>query len=142
MIILPFSRKKKEKLRKALPKRKEGVKEKIKREPSKKEIPARELKEIGKSSIAPFVLKEPRISEKGTLLGEEGKYIFKVSPQSNKPQIKRAIEDVYKVKVEKVNIIKVPGKKRRMRGIEGFRSGYKKAIVALKKGQKIKTTLK
>lgn len=142
MITLPFSRKKKEKLRKVLPKEKEKIKREIKKEISQKEVQTSKLKEVGESSIAPLVLDEPKISEKGTLLEGQGKYLFKIFPQANKPQIKKAIEDIYKVKVQKVNIIKAPSKKRKIRGIEGTRQGFKKAVVTLKKGQKIETTLK
>ena len=69
------------------------------------------------------------------------KYVFKVSFDANKTEIKKAIEKMYNVKVEKVNIIHIPGKKRRLGRIEGWRKGlkrgFKKAIVTLRKGDKI-----
>lgn len=83
------------------------------------------------------VLKEPHITEKATNLAEKNQYTFKVFPDSNKKEIKKAVEDLYEVDVTKVRIINVPPKKRRLGRIEGFRSGFKKAIVTIKEGQKI-----
>ena len=64
-------------------------------------------------------------------------YIFKVWPRANKTEIKKAIEDVFGVEVKGVRIVNIPKKKRRLGRIEGFRKGYKKAIVKIKEGQKI-----
>ncbi len=147
MITLPFQRKK-EKRRSASQKRevkKELVQEKKKKEPKKefKKEPKKEVqlkKNIGKSKIAYRILKEPIISEKGTRLAEEGKYFFKVFDNANKVEIKRAIEDVYRVKVENVNIVNIPRKKKRLGRQEGWKKGYKKAIISLKKGDKIETS--
>jgi len=83
------------------------------------------------------VLKEPHISEKATVLADQNKYIFKIYSQANKIETKKAIENLYGVRVKDVNIINVHRKKRILRGIEGFKSGYKKAIVTLEKGEKI-----
>ncbi len=83
------------------------------------------------------ILKEPHISEKATVLVDENKYIFKVYPTANKVEIKKAIERLYGVRVKDVNIINVHRKKRIVRGLEGFKTGYKKAIVTLEEGQKI-----
>ena len=81
---------------------------------------------------------QPHISEKASYLSEkDNQYIFEVSPNYNKNEIKKSIEGIYGVDVLSVNIIKIPAKKRRLGGIEGFRKGYKKAIVKIKKGQKI-----
>ena len=63
--------------------------------------------------------------------------MFEVWPETNKTEIKKAVEGVYGVDVIKVKIIKVPRKKRRLGRISGFKQGYKKAIVKIKKGQKI-----
>jgi large subunit ribosomal protein L23 len=60
-----------------------------------------------------------------------------VAPEANKNEIKKTVQDLYGVDVLKVNIIKVPGKKRRVGNHEGYKSGYKKAIVFLPKGQQI-----
>ena len=79
----------------------------------------------------------PSITEKNTILREENKYVFKVDRNSNKPQIKRAIENVFNVKVESVNTMIVKGKKKRMGRFAGNRPNWKKAIVKLAEGQTI-----
>ena len=65
------------------------------------------------------------------------KYVFKVSPRANKNEVKKAIEEVYGVKVEKINNINIPRKKRVRGRTEGWKPGYKKAVVTLKEGDKI-----
>ena len=84
------------------------------------------------------VLVEPIITEAATRLVEQNKYIFKVSPQATKVQIRKAIELVYPdVKVKKINTVSVPAK-RRVRGrIVGRKPGYRKAIVTLEAESKI-----
>lgn len=111
----------------------EKVKKQIpKTEPRKKPVPKkRDLREIYK------ILKEPHISEKSTQLTDKRKYTFKVYKQANKIQIQKAISNLYGVKAENVNIIKIKPKKRTLRGMEGRKTGYKKAIVTLKEGDKI-----
>jgi len=117
---------------------KEKPKEKKELEKEKKKPEPQSKKTLGKSSIAFKVLKAPIVSEKTTSLEKQGKYVFNVFPKANKVQIKEAIEQIYDTKVEKVNIVKIPGKKRRLGRIEGVKPGYKKAIVTLKKGERIK----
>ena len=90
-----------------------------------------------KESAAFKLLKEPHISEKATNLSEEQKYIFKIFPQANKSEVKKAVENIYGVAVKKVNIINIKTKKRILRGREGKKSGYKKAVVTLERGHKI-----
>ncbi|OGF82702.1 50S ribosomal protein L23 [Candidatus Giovannonibacteria bacterium RIFCSPLOWO2_01_FULL_44_16] len=70
------------------------------------------------------------------MLGDN-KYIFKVSNKATKGTLKRAIEERYKVDVESLNVLNMPGKKRRRGNMIGLKSGFKKAIVALKTGQTI-----
>jgi len=94
-------------------------------------------KKVVKSEVAWKVLKRPHITEKATELTEENQYIFRVSSRSNKIEIKQAVADVYGVVVESVKIINVPPKKRRLGKTQGWRKGYKKAIVKIKKGQEI-----
>lgn len=86
------------------------------------------------------IIQSPIISEKNTyLLQEENKYVFRVPLKVNKIQIRNAVEDLFKVKVEKVSTIKVRGKKRKWRGrTVGKTSTYKKAIVKLREGETIK----
>ncbi len=87
------------------------------------------------------IIKHPIITEKATELNKENKYVFCVDKKANKHQIKKAIEEIYNVKVEKVFVINIKPKKRRYRFfIEGYKSGYKKAIVQLKEGEKIAIT--
>lgn len=83
---------------------------------------------------------KPVISEKATLLGDQGKYVFEVAPDANKIQIKHAIEEVFaskKIEVAEVNIVRVPGKKRRVGRHYGMSRAWKKAIVTLKSGQRL-----
>ncbi len=84
------------------------------------------------------VLKDPVITEKGTIIKEEGnKVAFYVDVRANKKEIKEAIENIFGVKVDRVNTMKIPGKLRRMGRSEGKTSTRKKAYVTLKKGEKI-----
>jgi large subunit ribosomal protein L23 len=83
------------------------------------------------------ILRRPVITEKSTMLGELGQYVFEVARDANKIQIKQAVEEIFKVNVVSVNTINVPGKERRMGKTKGFSSPKKKAIVTLRPGQKI-----
>ncbi len=83
------------------------------------------------------VIKEPHISEKATDLAEQNKYTFKVFENSNKMEIKKSVEGIYGVDVLDVRVIQSPGKKRRLGRTEGFKKGFKKAIITIKEGQKI-----
>ncbi|MFH1129179.1 MAG: 50S ribosomal protein L23 [Patescibacteria group bacterium] len=83
------------------------------------------------------LLKEPHISEKATILSENGKYVFRVYADANKSEIKKAVAGLYGVAVKDINIINIKPKVRIMRGMKGEKSGYKKAIVTLEKGHKI-----
>lgn len=83
----------------------------------------------------------PVISEKGTdLTQKENKMLFKVDVRSNKIEIRKAIEDLYSVKVVSVNTVKVKGKPKRLRYQLGRTSAWKKAIVTLREGDKIEFT--
>jgi large subunit ribosomal protein L23 len=79
-------------------------------------------------------------TEKGTALEPMRKYLFQVATVSNKIEIKRAVEEIYKVKVQDVNTCMVPGKLRRVRREQGSTTPWKKAIVTLQEGQKIEVT--
>ena len=83
------------------------------------------------------VLIRPIITEKTTLLMQENKYTFQVPLTANKVEIRKAVESVFNVKVEKVATIRVLGKTKRMGRTQGKRSDYKKAIVTLKAGESI-----
>jgi large subunit ribosomal protein L23 len=84
------------------------------------------------------IIKRPVVSERSTLLSErENKYVFEVASDANKIQIKRAIEEVFKVGVTKVRTMRMPGKKKRVRMQLGSTPVWKKAIVTLKQGDRI-----
>jgi len=84
------------------------------------------------------VLRHPCVTEKSARLSEANFYTFKINKDCNKKEVKEAIENQYKVEVEKVRIVNIPKKKRFSgRKISGFVSGYKKAMVRLKEGQTI-----
>ncbi|MCK5595033.1 50S ribosomal protein L23 [bacterium] len=84
------------------------------------------------------IIKSPLITEKSTELGEkQNKYVFKVGCNVNKIEIRNAIEKIFKVKIEKVNTVKIQGKKKRVRLVEGKTPDWKKAVITLKEGNKI-----
>lgn len=130
----------------------------------KKEVPTQgrdpDSKDVGKKSAekranlevskkkttsgAYRVIKNPHITEKAGFLSEKNKYVFRVFPRANKSEVKKTIESLYGVKVEKVHVIHSAPKKRRLGRTQGFRrglkTGFKKAIVTLKQGDKIELT--
>ena len=79
----------------------------------------------------------PWITEKTQELMTEGKYVFKIRRKVTKGQVKTAIEKMYGVKIIKINVINIPQKKRRFGRIIGKKASVRKAIVSLKKGDKI-----
>lgn len=83
------------------------------------------------------ILIRPLITENTTKLMTEGKYTFVVAKQANKIEIAKAVADIFKVKVEGVNIANVTGKTKRMGRTSGKRPDYKKAIVKLAAGESI-----
>ncbi len=85
-------------------------------------------------------IKSPVITEKATILSEQNKTVFKVHDKANKKIIKKNIEKLFKVNVIKVNIINRKTKVKMKQGRKSFQTGYKKAIVTLKKGQSIDLT--
>ena len=84
------------------------------------------------------IIIKPVVTEKSMNLLADNKYTFIVDKRSNKTEIKNAIEDIFKVKVDKVYTLIVKGKPKRMGKFVGRTSDRKKAIVSLKSGQKIK----
>ena len=82
----------------------------------------------------------PLITEKATLLSEQNKVVFRVAMDSTKEEIASAIEELFKVKVTKVNTLIQKGKTKRFRGRPGRRTDMKKAIVTLQEGQSIDIT--
>ncbi len=117
-------------------------KKKEKKEELKPEKPAAKLTAVKEVKMKPVsgqakILLSPHITEKTGILAKRNQYVFKVLPQANKTEIKKAVEQLYKVKVVGLNIINIPAKKKRLGRSQGWKKGYKKAIVSLKPGQKI-----
>jgi large subunit ribosomal protein L23 len=82
----------------------------------------------------------PLITEKATLLSEQNKVVFRVAMDSTKDEIASAVEELFKVKVTKVNTLIQKGKTKRFRGRPGRRVDVKKAIITLQDGQSIDIT--
>ena len=82
------------------------------------------------------IILAPVITEKSTMALSEKKYTFRVANGANKIEIAKAVEEIFGVKVDKVNTVSMKGKKRRMGRFEGYTSDWKKAIVTLKKDSK------
>jgi len=79
----------------------------------------------------------PVVTEKSTNLSVQNKIVFKVPNKSNKKNLKKNIEKIFKVNVVKINAIKLKGKVKMVRNKKASKPGYKKAIITLKKGQSI-----
>jgi large subunit ribosomal protein L23 len=84
------------------------------------------------------IIRRPLVTEKSTMLRESGANViaFEVAPGANKIQVKRAVEELFKVKVEEVRLFNVRGKMKRMGKWEGKRRDWRKAYVRLKEGEK------
>ena len=82
----------------------------------------------------------PLVTEKSTNMSDQNKIIFKVPNKANKITLKKNIEKIFKVNVTKINIINKQPRKKNIRGKKINVSGYKKAIITLKKGQNIDLT--
>lgn len=86
------------------------------------------------------IIRVPVITEKSTEASEHNRYTFKVAVSATKQEIKRAVELAFGVKILSISTIKVKGKVKRFRGVEGRRPHYKKAVVKLAEGQSIDMT--
>lgn len=86
------------------------------------------------------VILSPVITEKSTMASEHNQVVFKVANSATKPEIKAAVENLFKVKVKAVNTILRKGKTKRFRGIKGRLSNTKRAIVTLVDGHSIDVT--
>tara|TARA_B100000029_G_scaffold32310_1_gene30849 strand:+ start:5106 stop:5426 length:321 start_codon:yes stop_codon:yes gene_type:complete len=87
------------------------------------------------------IIKKPIMTEKSTNLNQYNQYSFIVSKDSNIFEIKQAIEQVFKVKVLKVNSLIIRGKPKTFKGNFGYKKNYKKAIVTLQEGNTIDSSL-
>ena len=85
-------------------------------------------------------IRYPIITEKATILSDQNKTVFKVHIKANKKTIKKNIEKLFKVNVVKINILNQKAKVKMRQGKKSIKSGYKKAIITLKKGQSIDLT--
>ena len=83
------------------------------------------------------VIITPVVSEKSYSLIEDNKYSFRVHPKAHKTQIRQAVEELFEVKVERVNVLKVQPKPKRRGNTKGTKAGWKKAVVQLRKGDTI-----
>ena len=83
------------------------------------------------------VLLAPVVSEKSYSLIGDNKYSFRIHPDAHKTQVRQAVEELFEVKVERVNIVKVQPKPKRRGMSKGIRPGWKKAIVQLAEGESI-----
>jgi len=109
----------------------------MKEETSKKNNKTETVGQAEVQNVAYRILIEPIITEAATAAMEENKYVFKVATDATKIQIKKAIEDLYKVKVISVNTLNVRRKAVNYGRTPGLRAGSKKAIVKLKEGDSI-----
>jgi large subunit ribosomal protein L23 len=86
------------------------------------------------------VILSPVITEKSTLVSEANQVIFKVAPKATKPEIKAAVESLFKVKVKAVNTLVRKGKLKTFKGFKALQSDTKKAVVTLEEGHSIDIT--
>ncbi len=83
------------------------------------------------------IIRSPLITEKATAVSQYNQYVFEVASNATKPEIKQAVEKLFKVTVLGVNTVLTKGKTKRFRGRVGRRQDLKKAIVSVKQGQTI-----
>jgi large subunit ribosomal protein L23 len=86
------------------------------------------------------IIRSPVITEKATIQAEANKVVFNVAKDATKPEIKDAVEALFRVKVKSVNTLVRKGKVKRFRGMKGVQSDVKKAVVTLEEGHKIDIT--
>ena len=86
------------------------------------------------------IIRSPVITEKSTMASENNQVVFNVAPNATKPEIKKAVETLFSVKVKAVNTLNRKGKVKRFRGVLGKQNDVKKAIVTLHEGSTIDVT--
>lgn len=94
-------------------------------------------KKLQSSFRLPMILKAAHVTEKAGDLAGKNQYIFKIYPEANKIKIKQEVENVFNVNVTSIRTINIPKRKKKLGKIIGWQKGYKKAIIGIKKGQKI-----
>ncbi|MBI2038736.1 MAG: 50S ribosomal protein L23 [Candidatus Niyogibacteria bacterium] len=87
--------------------------------------------------MAGILLERPHITEKTARLAETGTYVFRVASDAASPAIRKAVEELYRVRVRRVNVVSVPSRKVTYGRHPGRRPGFRKALVTLEKGQTI-----
>lgn len=125
-----------------IPQNEKTKKEKVKetKEKLKKKTISSDISSLNYNKDIASVLRHPRVTEKATLLSERGVYVFDVLFRATKKDVAEAVKELYKVTPRKINMVKVPSKKMRIRGRQnkfGVKSGGKKAYVYVKKGDTI-----
>lgn len=106
-------------------------------ETTKKNTKKKVAKVVAEKKVSSELILGPRITEKGALGAEKGVYTFNVSSSANKTELKKAIKKMYNVVPVRINITQITPKVIFRRGKQGMKSGGKKAVVYLKKGEKI-----
>ncbi len=86
------------------------------------------------------IIRSPVITEKSTAASEQNKVVFNVARDATKPEVKAAVEALFRVKVTAVNTLNRKGKEKRFRGVLGRQNDTKRAIVTLAEGQSIDVT--
>jgi large subunit ribosomal protein L23 len=89
-----------------------------------------------KKDLSPILL-NPHVTEKATIKAESSVYVFEIDPSSTKREVEKAFIEKYKISPLKVSTVTIPAKRVFVRGKSGKKSGYKKAYIYLKKGEKI-----
>lgn len=110
---------------------------KVVKEPTVAKASAGKKKEGSVLGVHANVLVRPHITEKAALLAEKGTYVFEVARDTNKIEIAKAISAIYNVTPMRVNIVNLPDTRVFVRNKKGMKSGIRKALVTLKKGDKI-----
>lgn len=127
-------------LKKLFKKEKEGKKERIV-EKQEKEVVREASVDVGikvkKGHLITGVLLSSHITEKSSDGAAKNKYVFSVARDTNKHMVKKAVESRYGVHVDTVRILNMPGKERRRGRQIGWKSGFKKAVVRVREGEKI-----
>ena len=102
---------------------------------------ARREKSVSVSMLQAYdIIIAPLVTEKSTMGSEHNQITFRVPLSATKPQIKNAVEEIFKVKVMAVNTLRQKGKVKKFRGKDGKRPDFKKAIISLAEGEMIDVT--
>ncbi len=120
-------------------KKKDDVKieKKVEKVGKKEDVAKPKRNKLGLNDNSDLILVSPLITEKAAVAESMNKYSFIVAKWASKPQIKRAVENIYGVRPIKVNVTNVEGKRVKFRRISGKKSDFKKAVVTLPKGKTI-----